>query len=226
MDSLPHDALNHVLEKLGPSDLLAASSTCRHLRAAAAPDSELWHGLCRRRWAGGLNAALWALTAQPSFQGQHSHQQQQQQQPGRPNYKSLFVRDNGWAAPRFAVRQYAGSSWSDEVAAASASTADDGTTTVADSSTRELRVLQAGPEPHAALRVQRAADVARHSGDEIWSAVTALRCGEGLVAAGGCFGTLALWRLPEAGGQGPSALSVQPAAVLPYREPDDHSRFT
>jgi hypothetical protein len=223
MDSLPADALHSVLEKLDPAGLLAATSTCRRLHTAAAQDSVLWRDLCRRRWGGGLNTALWALPLQPAPLAHHicHHQQQQQQQQqqllhGRPNYKALFLRDNGWAAPRFAVQRYAGSAWSDELAAVHASTADDGTTTVAVSSSRELRILEAGPEASATLRVRRAADVARHSGGEVWSAVAAVSAGQGLVAAGGCGGRLALWRLPEAGGQGPSAHAVQPTAVLPF----------
>lgn len=217
METLPADALNAVLAKLDHIDLLAASSACRQMRAAATADSALWRALCTRRWHGTLNTALWPL--RPSAPPQQPQQQPQQQQP-RADYRAVFASDNGWSAPRLATQRYAGSSWSDELVALHPSTAPDGTTTIVVSSCKELRILEAGPSPEDQVQIRRAANVALRSGRELWSSVAALPAtvagAEGLVAAGGCHGRLALFRLPEAHGSAPSADVMEPASSLVF----------
>lgn len=203
MEALPADALHCILASLGYRDLLAASSACRHLRTAAAADSELWRNMCWRRWhRSSLNAPLFTLPRQQLDGDQHL----------RPDYRSLFTSGNGWVAPRFALQRYAGSSPRDELLALQPSIGEDGTT-IAVSSRRELRILELGSCPSARLQVLRAANVQQDSGQESWISVASIGS-EGLVAAGGASGCLAAFQLPEAASGAPSPHSVAATATL------------
>ncbi|KAL4440486.1 hypothetical protein ABPG75_003487 [Micractinium tetrahymenae] len=205
--SLSPDALHVVLSQLEFPDLLAASATCRQLRAAASAP-QLWERLCRRRWAGSLTTSL--------FRGGPKL-------GNVPDYRQLFLQDNGWAWPQLTVQRYAGVRWADEIVALHPQTAADGSTTVAVSSCRELRLLRLDATPGSPLQVLRAANHSVHSGGrELWSSVTALAPaddaggGEGWVAAGGCHGRLALYQLPPSGSTSPTHAALRPAAVLDF----------
>lgn len=114
----------------------------------------------------------------------------------------------------------AGVRWADEIAAIQPRTEADGSTTIAVSSCRELRLLRLDAAPGSRLQVLRAANHSVHSGRELWSSVAALAAadepagGEGWVAAGGCHGRLALFQLPPGGSSSPSHAALRPAAVL------------
>ncbi len=114
----------------------------------------------------------------------------------------------------------AGVRWADEIAAVEPQTAADGSTTIAVSSCRELRLLRLDAVPGSRLQVLRAANHSVHSGRELWSSVAALAGadepagGEGWLAAGGCHGRLALFQLPCSGSTSPAHAALRPAAVL------------
>lgn len=93
-DALPlsPDALHVICSHLEFADLLSASTACRQLHAAASAP-QLWERLCRRRWAGSLNTSLFRGDARRG---------------GIPDYRQLFLQNNGWAWPRLAVQRYAG----------------------------------------------------------------------------------------------------------------------
>ncbi|PSC71937.1 F-box only 3 isoform X2 [Micractinium conductrix] len=227
LPALQPDALQCILQHLDYSALLAAGSSCRALRdAATAPP--LWRRLCDRRWSDGLNAQLY---------GSIVPQTAQAAQPAAPplsptaalapqtDYRSLFLSDNGWAAPRLAVARYAGVRWADEIVAVAPAAEPDGGTTITVSSCRELRVLHLPADPGGPLRVLRAANTAQNSARELWSSVAALPAGpaggDGWVAAGGCHGRLVLFQLPESSCTSPSQVAVRPAAVIDF--PGDSS---
>ena len=140
------------------------------------------------------------------------------------DHRALFLADNGWApgAP-LGVSQWAGCSWEDElvgVGVAPGQPCD----TIAVSTCRELRLLHLSATGDGGVQL-RPLRAARHSSAaganaEQWSAVAALSSGGdgGLVAAGGCFGRLALFQLPEHGSGCPAKAAVQPAAALAFPE--------
>jgi hypothetical protein len=227
METLGRDTFHSVLARLDFLDLIAASSSCRLLRDAADPAGPLWQDLCHRRWgtAGGSGGAALNTSVFPVEQPDSAaiDQGQPQQQAGA-DYKAILLQDNGWADPgALSVQQYAGSAWSDEVVAVqpSCSAAGGGACSIAVSSCRELRILSLEGSPGAQLQVQYAGTHAAHSRGELWSSLApvppeAAGGSAGLVAAGGCRGRLALFRLPPNRSTAPSRLSVQPAAMLTF----------
>lgn len=216
MDGLGNDALQQVLQHLDWQDLLAAGATCWQLRSAAAADSPLWRRLCLRRWHGPLNTWFPALppqlpassaSAPPALQQQHV------------DYRALFMQDNGWTAPAAGVelKQWAGSSWNDEVVAVQPCGAADGTTLVAVSSSRELRLLRIDASPTAALGPVRAGVHVREGSSLQWGSLAALPGSDGsLVAAGSCHGSITLWRLPEWRSAAPAQAAAQQVATLAF----------
>lgn len=117
----------------------------------------------------------------------------------------------------------AGVRWADEIVALQPQTAADGSTTIAVSSCRELRLLQLDAPPGSPLQVLRAANHSVHSDRrELWSSVAALggadepAGGDGWLAAGGCHGRLALFQLPPSGSSSPSRAALRPSAVLDF----------
>lgn len=121
------------------------------------------------------------------------------------------------------VQRYAGVRWADEIVALQPQTAADGSTTIAVSSCRELRLLQLDAPPGSPLQVLRAANHSVHSDRrELWSSVAALgradepAGGDGWLAAGGCHGRLALFQLPPSGSSSPSRAALRPSAVLDF----------
>lgn len=216
MDGLGNDALQQVLQHLDWQDLLAAGATCRQLRSAAAADSLLWRRLCLRRWHGPLNTWFPApppqlpassASAPPALQQQHV------------DYRALFMQDNGWTAPAAGVelKQWAGSSWNDEVVAVQPCGAADGTTLVAVSSSRELRLLRIDASPTAALGPVRAGVHVREGSNLQWGSLAALPGSDGsLVAAGSCHGSVTLWRLPEWRSAAPAQAAAQQLATLAF----------
>ncbi len=214
MDGLSNDALQQVLQHLDWQDLMAAGAACRQLRSAATPDSLLWRRLCLRRWHGPLNTWFPAPPPQLPTNSNHSAAAPQQQ---RINYRALFLQDNGWTAPEagMAQQQWAGSSWNDEVVAVQPSAAADGSTLVAVSSSRELRLLQIDGSPEPKLRPLRAGVHVLRGGHVQWSSLAALPGGDGsLVAAGSCHGSITLWRLPEWRSVAPAQAEAERVATL------------
>ena len=226
MDRLSNDALQQVLQHLDWQDLLAAGAACRQLRAAAAADSPLWRRLCQRRWHGPLNTWFAPQPPQPPSSSSATSAAAAVAAEAAPtaaagqqaiDYRALFLHDNGWAAPDagMAVQQWAGSHWNDEVTAAQPSAAADGSTLVAVSSSRELRLLRLDASPGAQRQVRRAGTHRASSGGEQWSSLAVLLGGGGeLVATGGCRGRVTLWRLPEWHSAAPAQAAAQPAATL------------
>lgn len=217
MENLGNDALQHVLQHLDVRDLMAAGAACRQLRCATAPDSPLWRRLCQRRWHGPLNT--W-FPAPPPQRPAASAPAPSASQQAAVDYQALFLHDNGWAAPTagMALQQWAGSSWNDEVVAAQPSAAADGSTLVAVSSSRELRLLRIDGSPAATLQPQRAGVHTGQGGGRVqWSSVAALPAADSnLVAAGSCHGTLALWRLPEWHSVAPAQPAAERVAHLAF----------
>lgn len=218
MLTLPQDALERVLGELAWPDLLRASQASAALATATRP---LWRSHCERRWSpGGLNTHLFASPpppAPPLGAGAPLPPAAALRPPSPPaDYKALFLRRNGWAPGlELELRRWAGCRWADELVAVQPGAADgaSGTSLVAVSTCRELRVLELGAQPGAQLQTLRAGMHAGGGpGTELWSAVAALP--DGMVAAGGCHGRLALFRLPAHHAACCSQERVQPAAAL------------
>lgn len=136
MDSLGPDTLQAVLSHLEWRELLAAGSTCRHLRDATAASSPLWRDLCRQRWAR-LNTGLFATGGSSgdgrdgfessgsgvssgggdggrgasnagSNAGRGGKEVPCQASTAGTDWRGMFMHDNGWARPRLSLQRYAG----------------------------------------------------------------------------------------------------------------------
>lgn len=230
MESLSNDALHGVLRHLSPADLLAAGQTCGVLRGAA-KSKELWRQHCTRRWHepnvhlypadpdgsrsnSGSPTVAGSAAAGAASPGAGAPQPQ-------ADWRLLYVEGNGWSPgpghwPDLHVARWAGCSWADElVALQSAAAAVAGSsTTIAISSCRELRLLELGAHPQAQLQTLRAGVHAQGPGSELWSAVAALPGGR--VAAGGCYGRLALFHLPQWRSASPGQALIEPEAALAF----------